>query len=571
MSSSFEYRKEDGELVVDVKSRGFNVLQEPMLNKGTAFSAQEREDLNLAGIIPPVLSNMETQLTRAYTKFKNRPDDMSKNLYLTSLHDTNSVLFYRLVATYIEEVLPYIYAPVIAMSVKQYSGEYRRPRGVFLNIDRPDQIETALDNTGLTAEDCDVIVVTDSEQILGIGDWGVGGVNICIGKLSVYTAAGGIHPSRGLPVVLDVGTNNESLLNNPHYVGLRRARVRGDEYDAFIDRFVNAVRVKFPKAMLHWEDFGTANARRILDCYRPVLPTFNDDQQGTGAVALAAALSAINESGIPMQDHRIAVFGAGTAGTGIADQLKDALVRSGLTEEQALERFYAVDMPGLLTTEHDEWMRDFQKPYARDAEEVKSWDRTGKDGKISLADVIAQAKPTILIGCSTQAGAFTKEIIQTMAVNSPRPIVMPLSNPTSLIEVDPGDVIRWTNGKALVATGSPFPPTDYEGVTYHIGQSNNALVFPGIGVGSIVSRARHITDDMLYAAAEALANCADLSEPGASILPPIKDIRSASRAVAIAVAQAAVDGGENTIPLDGIEAAVDDYMWSPEYAKMIAV
>ncbi len=570
MSSSFDYRRERGEIVVDVEARGFHIIQEPMLNKGTAFTPEERETFELEGIIPPVLSNIDTQLDRAYAKFLNRPDDMSKNIYLNSLHDTNSILFFKLVAERVEEILPYIYAPTIALSVKSYSSEYRRPRGIFLNIDKPNQIEKALANSGMNAEDCDVIVVTDSEQVLGIGDWGVGGINISIGKLSVYTAAGGVHPSRCLPIVLDMGTNNETLLNDPAYVGIRRTRVRGEEYDLFIERFVMAVRDRFPNAMLHWEDFGTSNARRILDIYRPQIPTFNDDQQGTGAVALAAALSAIKHSGMPMNEHRVAIFGAGTAGTGIADQIKDAMKRAGLTEEEANKRFWAIDMPGLLTTDHDDWMRAFQKPYARDAEEVKSWEKTGRDGSISLYDVVAQAKPTLLIGCSTQSGTFTKEIIQTMAVNCERPIIMPLSNPTSLIEADPGDVIRWTHGKALVATGSPFHPVEYEGVHYHIGQSNNALVFPGIGVGSIVSRAKHITDDMLFAAAEALAECADVSYAGAPILPPVKDLRRASRAVAIAVAQCAVDEGENGVELDEVAKAVDDYMWAPEYAKMVA-
>lgn len=549
--------------------RGVEVLSTPLLNKGVAFTQEEREELGLKGLLPPAVLTLEEQARRAYEQFCSQPDDLLKNVYLTALHDRNEVLFYRILTDHLREMLPIVYTPTVGVAIQRYSHEYRKPRGVYLSINDPSGIEEAFSNIGATAENIDLVVVTDGEGILGIGDWGVGGINIAIGKLAVYTAAVGIDPSRVLPVILDVGTNREELLNNPFYIGNRHPRITGEAYDEFIDTFVQAVNKQFPKALLHWEDFSSRNARKILDKYRHDICTFNDDIQGTGAVSLAAVLSAVKASGVPLSEHRVVVFGAGTAGIGIADQVRDAMVRAGLSEEESYKRFWCIDRNGLVTDNMEDLL-DFQIPYARKEAEVSEWKQ---NGVIGLAEVVKHVKPTILIGTSTVAGAFKEEIIKEMASHVERPIILPMSNPTPLAEAKPADLIEWTEGRALVATGSPFEPVTYNGVTYVIGQSNNALIFPGLGLGTIVVRASVMTDGMFAAAAEAVASMVDTSQPGAPILPEVEELRNISEMVAIEVAKVAVAEGvarENLSDND-IKIAVKEAIWEPEYRQIKAV
>ncbi|BCD04691.1 TPA: oxaloacetate-decarboxylating malate dehydrogenase [Bacillus cereus] len=549
--------------------RGVEVLSTPLLNKGVAFTQEEREELGLKGLLPPAVLTLEEQARRAYEQFCSQPDDLLKNVYLTALHDRNEVLFYRILTDHLREMLPIVYTPTVGVAIQRYSHEYRKPRGVYLSINDPSGIEEAFANIGATAENIDLVVVTDGEGILGIGDWGVGGINIAIGKLAVYTAAVGIDPSRVLPVILDVGTNREELLNNPFYIGNRHPRITGEAYDEFIDIFVQAVNKQFPKALLHWEDFSSRNARKILDKYRHDICTFNDDIQGTGAVSLAAVLSAVKASGVPLSEHRVVVFGAGTAGIGIADQVRDAMVRVGVSEEESYKRFWCIDRNGLVTDNMEDLL-DFQIPYARKEAEVSEWK---ENGVIGLAEVVKHVKPTILIGTSTVAGAFKEEIIKEMASHVERPIILPMSNPTPLAEAKPADLIEWTEGRALVATGSPFEPVTYNGVTYVIGQSNNALIFPGLGLGTIVVRASVMTDGMFAAAAEAVASMVDTSQPGAPILPEVEELRNISEMVAIEVAKVAVAEGvarENLSDND-IKIAVKEAIWEPEYRQIKAV
>lgn len=549
--------------------RGVEVLSTPLLNKGVAFTQEEREDLGLKGLLPPAVLTLEEQASRAYEQFCSQPDDLLKNVYLTALHDRNEVLFYRILTDHLREMLPIVYTPTVGVAIQRYSHEYRKPRGVYLSINDPSGIEEAFANIGATAENIDLVVVTDGEGILGIGDWGVGGINIAIGKLAVYTAAVGIDPSRVLPVILDVGTNREELLNNPFYIGNRHPRITGEAYDEFIDTFVRAVNKQFPKALLHWEDFSSRNARKILDKYRHDICTFNDDIQGTGAVSLAAVLSAVKASGVKLSEHRVVVFGAGTAGIGIADQVRDAMVRVGVSEEESYKRFWCIDRNGLVTDNMEDLL-DFQMPYARKEAEVSEWKQ---NGVIGLAEVVKHVKPTILIGTSTVAGAFKEEIVKEMASHVERPIILPMSNPTPLAEAKPADLIKWTEGRALVATGSPFEPVTYNGVTYVIGQSNNALIFPGLGLGTIVVRASVMTDGMFAAAAEAVASMVDTSQPGAPILPEVEELRNISEMVAIEVAKVAVAEGvarENLSDND-IKIAVKEAIWEPEYRQIKAV
>ncbi|MGF9828849.1 oxaloacetate-decarboxylating malate dehydrogenase [Bacillus anthracis] len=549
--------------------RGVEVLSTPLLNKGVAFTQEEREELGLKGLLPPAVLTLEEQARRAYEQFCSQPDDLLKNVYLTALHDRNEVLFYRILTDHLREMLPIVYTPTVGVAIQRYSHEYRKPRGVYLSINDPSGIEEAFANIGATAENIDLVVVTDGEGILGIGDWGVGGINIAIGKLAVYTAAVGIDPSRVLPVILDVGTNREELLDNPFYIGNRHPRITGEAYDEFIDTFVQAVNKQFPKALLHWEDFSSRNARKILDKYRHDICTFNDDIQGTGAVSLAAVLSAVKASGVPLSEHRVVVFGAGTAGIGIVDQVRDAMVRVGVSEEESYKRFWCIDRNGLVTDNMEDLL-DFQIPYARKEAEVSEWK---ENGVIGLAEVVKHVKPTILIGTSTVAGAFKEEIIKEMASHVERPIILPMSNPTPLAEAKPADLIEWTEGRALVATGSPFEPVTYNGVTYVIGQSNNALIFPGLGLGTIVVRASVMTDGMFAAAAEAVASMVDTSQPGAPILPEVEELRNISEMVAIEVAKVAVAEGvarENLSDND-IKIAVKEAIWEPEYRQIKAV
>ena len=556
-------------LTARVRARGNDVLRNPMLNRGTAFTEAEREALGLDGLLPSAVSSMDGQVRRTEQQYRGQPDPLAKHVYLASLRDRNEVLFYRLLSDHLEEMLPIVYTPTIGDVIERFSHDYNRPRGVFLSIDEPDGIEGALRAYGLGPDDCDLIVATDSEGILGIGDQGVGGVQISIGKLTVYTAAGGIHPRRVIPVVLDVGTDNLRLLDDPMYLGNRHPRVRDRRYDDFIDAFVTAATTLFPNALLHWEDFGASNARRVLERYAPTCCTFNDDMQGTAAVVLAAVFAGLRATGARLRDQRVVVYGAGTAGIGIADMLRDAMVREGLSREEATQRFWALGSRGLLTEERAPELRDFQVPYARPAGETAGW--AAADGAIGLAEVVARTRPTILIGTSTQRGAFSEPIVRTMAASAERPVILPLSNPTSLCEALPEDLLAWTDGRALVATGSPFPPVHHDGTEHVIAQANNALVFPGLGLGVSVVRARRVSTGMLTAAAAAVAELSDAGTPGSALLPPVDDLRSVSAAVGTAVAQAAAAEGLAQVELHDPVRQVHAAMWRPEYPRIEAI
>ncbi|MFE4968809.1 NAD-dependent malic enzyme [Streptomyces sp. NPDC056660] len=556
---------------IETTARGRAVLSQPRLNRGTAFTREERQSLGLVGLVPSAVLTLEQQAERAYQQYAAQPTDLAKNVNLTALHDRNQVLFYRLLGDHLDEMLPIVYTPTVGRAIQRYSNEYRRPAGVYLSVDAPEEIEGALTATGLGPDDVDLIVATDGEAILGIGDWGVGGIDISVGKLAVYTAAAGIDPNRTLAVMLDVGTNRQELLDNPLYLGNRHPRVDRETYDAFIDSYVLTARRLFPDALLHWEDFGAANARRILERYRPNEFTFNDDVQGTGAVNLAAVLSGVKASGIALRDHRAVIFGAGTAGIGIADQLRDAMVADGLTVQEATGRIFGVDRYGLLT-EDQEGLRDFQVRYARPAAEVADWRRDEKVGGIALAEVVERVRPTVLIGTSGQGGSFTEDIVRTMAAHTDRPIVLPMSNPTDLAEAVPADLLAWTDGRALIATGSPFRPVEQGGVRYEIGQANNALIFPGLGLGAIVARATRVTDGMLAASAHAVAGRTDATGPGTPILPLTDQLRETSVAVAVAVARAAAaDGVARATVDDSIEDRVKAAIWQPVYPPIKAV
>ena len=548
--------------------RGRQVLADPRINKGTAFRDSERHDLGLTGLIPAAHFTLDDQVARVYAQYQHQPDDLARNVTLNALHDRNEVLFYRLLTDHLSEMLPIVYTPTVGQAIQNYSHEYRRPRGIYLSVDHPELIEASLLASDLGPGDVDLIVATDAGAILGIGDWGVGGINIAVGKLAVYTAAGGIDPARTIPVMLDVGTDRQSLLEDPLYIGNRHPRVPAAEYDAFLDEFVRAVGKLFPPTLLHWEDLGVANARRLLERYRDKRLTFNDDIQGTGAVNLAAVLAATRASGVPLAGHRIVIFGMGTAGAGIADQLTAAMVADGVPEAEARRRFWAVDRQGLLTRDVAA-LSDMQRRYARDPAEVAGWrrdDRPGVADGIGLAEVVARVHPTVLIGTSTRAGAFTEAVVRDMAAHTGQPVILPMSNPTALSEAAPADLIRWTNGRALVATGSPFAAVDHGGIRYEIGQANNALIFPGLGLGVIAARAQRVTDGMLLAAARAVADLVDISTPGAPLLPQVADLRETSVAVAAAVARAAQAEGVASATLDAdLTGQVRALMWEPRY------
>ncbi len=545
--------------------RGRQVLADPRINKGTAFSEAERAELGLIGLIPAGHMTLDQQANRVYAQYLRQSSDLGRNVLLNEVQDRNEVLYYRLLADHLSEMLPVVYTPTVGQAIENYSHEYRRPRGVYLSVDQPELIEQSLRASGLRPDDVDLIVATDAGAILGIGDWGVGGMGIAVGKLAVYTAAGGINPARSLPVLLDVGTDRQSLLDDPLYIGNRHPRVSATEYDAFLAAFVDAVRDVFPHALLHWEDMGVQNARRLLVRYRDQLPSFNDDIQGTGAINLAAVLAAVQATGIKLADQLFVIFGAGSAGTGIADQLSAALVAEGLTDLQARSRFWAVDAHGLLVAGQP-GLSDGQLRYCRDADEVDGWQRDEGLGGISLAEVVRHVHPTVLIGTSGQAGAFTQDIVTDMAGHTELPVIMPLSNPTELAEARPADLIRWTAGRALVAAGSPFPPVEYEGTRYAIAQANNALIFPGLGLGSIAARASRVTDGMLSAAAHAVAGLVAAGVPGAPLLPQVEALRTTSLAVATAVAQAAsADGVARQQLGDDVAGQILALMWQPVY------
>ena len=565
MGHGFSIEKHGNEYVAYVTARGRDVLRAPMINQGTGFTADVRQQLGIVGLLPPQVLTMKTQLDRVYTQLHRQPTDLAKYVFLTELLDRNEVLFHRLLTDHLQELLPIVYTPTVGQAISEYSQWFLRPRGVFLDIDHPDAVEAALRAPGLGPDDIDIIVATDSEGILGIGDQGVGGVMMAVGKLSVYTAAAGIHPFRVLPVVLDTGTNNEDLLADPSYLGVRHARVRGERYDAFIRTYVETAHRLFPHALLHWEDFGPANAHRVLATYRHDYCTFNDDIEGTAAVVVAAILSALTSVGQHLRDQRIVVYGAGTAGVGIADMLVDLMVADGESREEAYGHFWALNSAGLIS-ETSERVRDFQRPYAR--RDTAGW---AGPGPVGLAEVVRHVRPTVLIGTSAQPGSFTRPIIEDMAQAADRPIILALSNPTALAEADPADLLAWSGGRALIATGSPFDPVRYDGVTYQIAQANNSLIFPGIGLGCCACRPLRITDSMVAATAKAVAAAATDRQTGASLLPGVDSLRRISAKVAEAFVRQAVAEGLAQVDLYEALAAIPHNMWEPAYPRIVVV
>jgi malate dehydrogenase (oxaloacetate-decarboxylating) len=545
------------------------ILADPISNRGSAFTDEERRKRGIVGRLPSAVQTLDQQAQRAYAQMQAQPGDVAKNVYLEQLHDRNETLYYRLLSDHLTELLPIVYDPTVGQAIKLWSHEYRQPRGVYLSIDHPGDIRTSFEELGLGRDDVDMLVVTDAEEILGIGDWGVNGIQISVGKLAVYTAAAGIHPGRCIPVSLDVGTNNEMLLNDPLYLGERHSRRRGKSYDDFIAAYIGVVSSMYPGALLHFEDFGPGNARRILETYADQVRIFNDDEQGTGAIVLAGVLSALKVTKVPFRDQKLVIFGAGTAGVGIADQLRDAMIADGASREQATRQVWLIDKQGLLTDQMDN-LRDYQAGYARPAAQVQGW---ASNGRIDLLTVIERVKPTILIGTSTDPGSFTKEVVEAMSKGAERPIIFPISNPTERIEAMPADVLAWSGGRALVATGIPVDPVRLNGTTYTIGQANNALLYPGLGLGTIISRAAHVTPRMILAAADAVASQVDPKSLGASLLPDVKNLRASSAIVAIAVIRAAVGDGVATANMGDTDSdshlaqLVQDSMWQPVYPE----
>jgi malate dehydrogenase (oxaloacetate-decarboxylating) len=550
--------------------RGRQILADPRINKGTAFSEAERDALGITGLIPPATMTLAEQAARILTQYHRQSTDLGKNVLLTELRDRNQVLYYHVLTQHLREMLPIVYTPTVGQAIQQFSQEYRRPRGVYLSVHHPEVIDRSLLAPGLESGDVDLIVATDAGAILGIGDWGVGGMHIALGKLAVYTAAGGVDPERTLPVMLDVGTNRQSLLDDPLYLGNRHPRVPTQEYDGFVDAFTGAVARLFPRALLHWEDVGVENARRLLERYQDRQLTFNDDIQGTGSVNLAAVLAGIRATGSALTSQRVLVYGAGTAGTGIADQLRSEMVRCGATDAQARARFWAVDRHGLIVAGQP-GLSPAQQRYARDPAETEGWQIDPALGGAGLAETVRRVHPTILIGTSTQPGAFTEDIVREMAAHVDRPMFFPMSNPTALAEAAPTDLIRWTEGRALVAAGSPFGAVTYNKITHVIAQANNALIFPGLGLGVIAARATRVTGNMLAAAARAVSELVDTSVPGAPLLPQVEELRETSVAVAAAVAAAARDDGVATAELAAdLPGQLRAMMWQPEYRPVLA-
>lgn len=535
-----------------------DILRNPFLNKGTAFTEEEREKYNIKGLLPSAVRTIEEQEILVYEMTKSIQDNLDKHLFLMNLYNTNRTLFYYTIGKHVTEFLPIIYTPTIGDAVINYSRTFDTPKdAVFLSVDDPDNIESSLKSALKDLEEIKLIVVTDGEGVLGIGDWGVQGVDISIGKLAVYTVAAGVNPKNVLPVVIDAGTNNEKLLNDPFYIGNKHRRIIGDKYDDFIDKFVSTSLKLFPDTLIHWEDFGRDNARRILEKYREKICTFNDDIQGTGVMMVSALNAVAKVTNIPVKDHKILVFGGGTAGVGVSDQILFEKISSGLTEEEAKNDFYLVDRQGLLTKDMD-GLTDGQEKYARKIGEIK-------EPLTDLAEIIRTVKPTVLIGTSGVPGAFTEEVVRAMAEINERPAIMPISNPTRLCEAKASDIIKWTDGRALVVTGSPSAPVEYKGVTYTIGQANNALLYPGLGLGIIVAKAKTVTDDMLSAAAHGIVSLQDLSEPGAPILPPVSKLKEASKLVAISVVSETVKEGLNRKEISNATEAVTKEIWDAIY------
>lgn len=535
-------------------------MNNPLLNKGTAFSKEERANYQLDGLLPPIIETIEQQAVRIETQIENLETPLHKHQLLTNLYNENRTLYYYLVTKNVTDYLPIIYTPTIGDAVIQYHKEYTAPdEALFIDAFAPEKLSASIKNYAKNNPNIDMIVITDGEGVLGIGDWGVNGVKIAVGKLAVYTVAAGLAPDRVLPVVIDAGTNNETLLNDSLYLGNKSPRLSESEYDAFIASFVNVMKEVFPKAILHWEDFGRANASRILHNYRDKICTFNDDIQGTGAMVVAAVLATIQVSRIPLSEQKIIIFGAGTAGIGIADQLSAQLMReTGLPFEKAKKHFYLVDRKGLVLDNMTD-LTTGQKKYAHPSAE---WSNVPTD---TLENLVEAVHPTMLIGCSGVTGAFKESIVKKMTQYTERPAILPLSNPTKLAEATASDLIQWTDGKALIVTGSPSKPVEYQNTTYEIGQANNALLYPGLGLGALVTRAKYITDDMLAAASMAVAEQISPNKAGAALLPHVRTLRETSRAVAIAVANQAIKENIHQVELTNVIEAIELEMWQPIY------
>jgi malate dehydrogenase (oxaloacetate-decarboxylating) len=548
---------------MDVGVTGQLLLDTPLLNKGSAFPEAERLALGLLGLLPPHVATLEEQLARTYESYARQPSDLEKYIYLAALHDRNETLFYALVQAHISEMLPIIYTPTVGLACQQYSHIYRRPRGIYLAYPHREHLGAIL--ASLPARDVRVIVVTDGERVLGLGDLGIGGMGIPVGKLALYTLCAGIHPARTLPIVLDVGTNNQELLEDPLYLGWRHQRVRGAEYDSFIEAFVQAVQATFPKAILQWEDFAKQNAGRLLERYRDQFCSFNDDIQGTGAVTLAGLLAAADLTGVPLSEQRIVILGAGSAATGIAEQIVAAMVHGGPSLAEARGAIWLVDSRGLVHAGRAD-LEPAKQLYAQPAERIATWG-CPDPARIPLLEVVRQVRPTALIGAAAQPGAFDKATVSAMAEHVARPLIFPLSNPTSKSEARPADLLAWTDGRAVVATGSPFAPVPFNGRSVQIGQCNNAFIFPGVGLGIIASGARRVTTSMFIAAARALSLCAPMRhDPLAPLYPALEDVRDVSRRVAFAVAEAAAAAGvAPALPPAEQERRVDAEMWQPVY------
>ncbi|EBF5127302.1 NAD-dependent malic enzyme [Listeria monocytogenes] len=539
---------------------GFDYMNNPLLNKGTAFSKEERASYQLDGLLPPIIETIEQQAVRIETQIENLETPLHKHQLLTNLYNENRTLYYYVVTKNVTDYLPIIYTPTIGDAVIQYHKDYTAPdEALFIDAFAPGKLSASIKNYAKNNPNIDMIVITDGEGVLGIGDWGVNGVKIAVGKLAVYTVAAGLAPDRVLPVVIDAGTNNETLLNDPLYLGNKRPRLSESEYDAFIASFVNVMKEVFPKAILHWEDFGRANASRILHNYRDKICTFNDDIQGTGAMVVAAVLATIQVSKIPLSEQKIIIFGAGTAGIGIADQLSAQWMReTGLPFESAKNHFYLVDRNGLVLDNMTD-LTTGQKKYAHPSTE---WSNVPTD---TLENLMEAVHPTMLIGCSGVTGAFKESIVKKMTQYTERPAILPLSNPTKLAEATASDLIQWTDGKALIVTGSPSKPVEYQHTTYEIGQANNALLYPGLGLGALVTRAKYITDGMLAAASMAVAEQISPNKAGAALLPHVRTLRDTSRAVAIAVANQAIKENIHQVELTNVTEAIEREMWQPIY------
>ena len=541
---------------------GNGLLELPLLNKGSAFSEEERTRFNLHGLIPHAIENIEEQSQRSYQQYSAFSDAINKHIYLRNIQDTNETLFYHLIEQHLSEMMPIIYTPTVGEACQRFSDIYRRHRGIFISYPDRAHIDDIVQN--INKKNVKVIVITDGERILGLGDQGIGGMGIPIGKLSLYTACGGISPAYTLPITLDVGTNNPQFLNDPIYMGWNQPRISGEEYYQFVDQVIDAVKRRWPKALIQFEDFAQKNAMPLLNKYRDQICCFNDDIQGTAAVSVGSLIAASRAAGKQLKDQTIAFLGAGSAGCGIAEQIVAQMVVEGLSDAEARARVYMVDRFGLFTSNQPNLL-DFQRKLAQSPDRVAHWGNP--EGVISLLDVIQNAKPTVLIGVSGQPGLFTEEVIKTLAANCERPIVLPLSNPTSQVEAFPADILEWTEGKALIATGSPFEPVNYQGKLYNISQCNNSYIFPGIGLGVIAAGATRVTDSMLIASSNALADCSPLlQDPNADLLPDLNEIQQVSKFIAFRVAKAAMDAGVAAVMSDeALREAIEANFWKPEY------